>query len=104
MINCALDPAPSTTVGSAATLARLAHFLLPGFPQLSGWLTRSALARSPASASSSGNLFAPPSGARRVEGGWREPGRRPPAMLVAGAALLLVGGLLALDRYRDRGR
>jgi len=103
MVSCALNPKPTTTVGSAAVLARAAHFLLPGFPQLSGWLTRWGLNRSPASASSSGNLFAPPSGERRVEGGWRKPARRPTPLLVAGAALLLGGCLVALGRERSRG-
>ncbi|WP_439958756.1 SDR family oxidoreductase [Pseudomonas silesiensis] len=40
MVACALRPRPSTTVGGAATMARLAHFLVPGFPLLSGWLNR----------------------------------------------------------------
>ncbi|QXI51147.1 SDR family oxidoreductase [Pseudomonas alvandae] len=103
MVSCALNPKPTTTVGSAAVLARAAHFLLPGFPQLSGWLTRWGLNRSPASDTSSGNLFAPPSGQRRVEGGWRKPARRPTPLLVAGAALLLGGCLVALGRERGRG-
>jgi short-subunit dehydrogenase len=103
MVSCALNPKPTTTVGSAAVLARAAHFLLPGFPQLSGWLTRRGLNRSPASDASSGNLFAPPSGQRRVEGGWRKPARRSAPLLVAGAALLLGGCLVALGRERSRG-
>ncbi|MBC3362737.1 SDR family oxidoreductase [Pseudomonas sp. SWRI154] len=103
MVNCALNPKPSTTVGSAAILARAAHFLLPGFPQLSGWLTRRSLDRSPPLASSTGNLFAPPSGQRRIEGGWRKPARRPTPLLVAGAALLIGGCLVALGRERGRG-
>ena len=103
MVSCALNPKPTTTVGSAAVLARAAHFLLPGFPQLSGWLTRWGLNRSPASDTSSGNLFAPPSGQRRVEGGWRKPARRSAPLLVAGAALLLGGCLVALGRERGRG-
>ena len=103
MVSCALNPKPTTTVGSAAVLARAAHFLLPGFPQLSGWLTRWGLNRSPASDTSSGNLFAPPSGQRRVEGGWRKPARRPTPLLMAGAALLLGGCLVALSRERGRG-
>ncbi|WP_434701964.1 SDR family oxidoreductase [Pseudomonas sp. D1-36] len=102
MVSCALNPKPTTTVGSAATLARMAHFLVPGFAQLSGWLTRRGLDRSPAMASSSGNLFAPPSGQRRVEGGWRKPTRRSAPLLVAGAALLIGGCLVALGRERSR--
>lgn len=71
-------------------------------PQLSGWLTRFALKRSPASQTSSGNLFAPPDGERRVEGGWRKPAPKPSVLLVASAALLVGGCLLAINRSRGR--
>lgn len=103
MVNCALKPKPQVTVGSAATLARAAHFLLPGFAQLSGWLTRRGIQRSPAIETSSGNLFAPPSGERRVDGGWRQP-TRPSPLLVAGAAMLVGGCLLAINRSRGHSR
>jgi NAD(P)-dependent dehydrogenase (short-subunit alcohol dehydrogenase family) len=102
MINCALHPQPHTTVGGAATVARLAHFLLPGYARLAGWLTRLALDHSPPSASSSGNLFTPPSGARSVEGGWRAAVKRPSPIFLAGAALLIGGCLLAMNRNRGR--
>ncbi|VVQ13610.1 3-phenylpropionate-dihydrodiol/cinnamic acid-dihydrodiol dehydrogenase [Pseudomonas fluorescens] len=101
MVACALRPKPSTTVGSAATIARLAHYWVPGFPFLLGWLTRLGLERSPRSESSSGNLFTPPSGNRRVEGGWRATGHRPSVLMAAGAALLL-GGCLYM-RHRQKG-
>lgn len=100
MVACAINPKPTTSVGSAATVARVAHFLIPGFPQLSGWLTRLALKRSPTAPTSSGNLFAPPDGERLVEGGWRKPGPKSSALLVAGAALLVGGCLLAVNRSR----
>ncbi|QXI18649.1 SDR family oxidoreductase [Pseudomonas hamedanensis] len=102
MVHCALHPKPSTTVGAAATLARAAHFVLPGFPQLSGWLTRWGFNRSPATATSSGNLFNPPGGERRVEGGWRSAKAQASPLWVAGAALLVGGCLLALTRSRTR--
>ncbi|VEF11558.1 short chain dehydrogenase/reductase family oxidoreductase [Pseudomonas fluorescens] len=101
MVECAIKPRTTTTVGAAATVARAAHFLMPGFPQVSGWLTRFAIKRLPASQTSDGNLFAPPSGQRRVEGGWRQPAK-PSAWLVAGAALLVGGCLLAVNRSRRR--
>jgi len=104
MVRCALNPKPGTTVGGAARFARIAHFLLPGFAQLSGRLTRFALSRSAESASSAGNLFDPPSGTRRIEGGWRKPAQRPSPLLVAGATLLFGGCLLALNRARGRAR
>jgi NAD(P)-dependent dehydrogenase (short-subunit alcohol dehydrogenase family) len=104
MVACALRPRPSTTVGGAATMARLAHFLLPGFPLLYGWLTRMGLEHSPQSASSSGNLFAPPSGQRRVEGGWRAARQRPSLLFAVGATLLIGGALFALNRRGRRER
>ena len=104
MVACALRPRPSTTVGGAATMARLAHFLVPGFPLLSGWLTRLGVELSPQSESSSGNLFTPPSGDRRVEGGWRAAKHRPSIPVAVGAALLLGGCLYALNRKGRRER
>lgn len=106
MVACAIRPRPSTTVGAAATMARLAHFLVPGFPLLSGWLTRLGLEYCPQAASSSGNLFEPPSGERRIEGGWR-PAKQRPSMLVAIGAILLLGGCVyAINRHgrRDHDR
>nr|WP_314580228.1 SDR family oxidoreductase [uncultured Pseudomonas sp.] len=91
MVNCAIKPRPSTTVGAAARAARLTHFLVPGFTHLAGWFTRWGIRRSPADAPSSGNLFAPPSGTRRVEGGWREDSAKP-SVVVALASTLLIGG------------
>lgn len=104
MVACALRPRPNTTVGFAATMARLAHFLVPGFPLLSGWLTRLGLERSPQSASSSGNLFTPPSGERRIEGGWRAAKHRPSLLVVVSATLLVGGCLYALNRHGRRER
>ena len=101
MVACALQPRDSTTVGSAATVARVAHFLLPGFARLSGWLTRLGLERSQRAATSTGNLYAPASGERRVEGGWRQTHRTPYGMVAIGAALL-VGGVVVARKYSAR--
>lgn len=91
MVACAIKPRASTTVGSAARAARLAHFLVPGFSYLSGWLTRRGIQRSAQAPQSSGNLFAPTNFVRSVEGGWRKtkPGQR---MLIGLAAAALIGG------------
>lgn len=102
MVARALSPRPSTTVGGAAVVGRLAHFLLPGFEKASGWLTRLSVNRSSPSAKSAGNLFEPPSGERRISGGWRGKAQAPSLMWAAGAAVLLGGCLLALKRHRDR--
>jgi NAD(P)-dependent dehydrogenase (short-subunit alcohol dehydrogenase family) len=102
MVACALRPRQSTTVGGAATIARLAHFLLPGFPLLSGWLTRLGLEHSPQAQSSSGNLFVPSKGERRVEGGWRAAKHRPNLVVAIAGTLLLGGLLLAINRQGRR--
>ncbi|MCF4996337.1 SDR family oxidoreductase [Pseudomonas syringae] len=104
MVACALKPRKNTTVGSAATIVRIAHFMVPGFPQLSGWLTRMGLGRSPQSATSSGNLFAPPAGERRVEGGWRNAKHSPSLMVAVGTALLFGGVAYALSRQGSKKR
>jgi NAD(P)-dependent dehydrogenase (short-subunit alcohol dehydrogenase family) len=100
MVACAIRPRPSTTVGSAAIMARVAHFLTPGFPRLSGWLTRLGLEHSPETATSSGNLFEPPTGQRGVEGGWRNTDHKPSLLIAVGASVLLGGCLYALNRRR----
>jgi NAD(P)-dependent dehydrogenase (short-subunit alcohol dehydrogenase family) len=99
MVACALRPRPTTTVGAAATMARVAHFLHPGFPYVSGWLTRLGLQNSPQAASSSGNLFTPSGDRRQVEGGWRAKAHRPSLIVVVGATLLLGGLMIALKRH-----
>ncbi|WP_277374494.1 SDR family oxidoreductase [Pseudomonas sp. AA-38] len=99
MVELALDPRPSRTVGLAATLLRLGHFLLPGFAQLSGLVVGSALKRGPRTPHSTGNLFQPATGERRIDGGWRSnpADSRMPALLTGTAAVLLVGwGLMRL--------
>ncbi|MNY44490.1 short chain dehydrogenase [compost metagenome] len=85
-------------------MARLAHFLVPGFPLLSGWLNRLGVEHGRQAESSSGNLFAPPIGDRRIEGGWRTTGYRPSILVAAGVALLFGGCVYALNRKGRRER
>ncbi|WP_397453173.1 SDR family oxidoreductase [Pseudomonas sp. NA-150] len=98
MVDCAVKPRVSTTVGSAAHLVRMAHFLLPGFNRLAGWITQLSLDRRPQSARTPGNLFEPTDNVRRAEGGWRNPQRQVPVFLVATASVLILGCLVALYR------
>jgi hypothetical protein len=62
------------------------------------------LENSPQSALSSGNLFAPPSGQRRVEDGWRAARQRPSLLLAVGGMLLIGGALFALNRQGRQKR
>jgi NAD(P)-dependent dehydrogenase (short-subunit alcohol dehydrogenase family) len=101
MVACAIKPRPTTTVGAAAYLARFASFL-PGFNQLSGFLTRHAIDRSPPELNSSGNLFGPPSGSRSTRGGWRDPQNKVPMLLVVSGLVLLAGCTLALLRRKRK--
>ncbi|MHA6492862.1 SDR family oxidoreductase [Pseudomonas borbori] len=99
MVRLALQPKPTTTVGASASVMRVSHFLLPRFDWLSGKLTSAALRRADPSASSSGNLFAPASGERRIDGGWRKP-QRAGALVAAGvAAAVLIGVGVAYARH-----
>jgi short-subunit dehydrogenase len=98
IVECAITPRATTTVGGAARVARVSHFLVPGLTQLMGWLTRRAISHSPASAISSGNLFEPPSDRRSVEGGWRERKINAPALLTVASGLLIAGCAYAILR------
>jgi short-subunit dehydrogenase len=102
MVGCAIKPRASITVGAAAHAARLSHFLVPGFTHLVGWFTRRGIRRSPADAASSGNLFAPPRGTRRVEGGWRDDSPKASVVMALTSAILLGGCVYALLRNKRR--
>ena len=103
MVELALNPRASKTVGSTATLLRLGHFLVPGFAQLSGLFTSFALNRGKRAANSEGNLFQPPEGARRIDGGWRSSHSKATPLLLGSAAVMLVGwGLVRILRGGSR--
>ncbi|ATP50628.1 short-chain dehydrogenase [Pseudomonas putida] len=102
MVACAISPSARTTVGAAARLAHLASYLIPGLPQLSGWLTRRGLNRSPSATISSGNLFEPPDDRRSVDGGWRT--QKDKTSLWVGAALLGVIAGFVFTRSQRRRR
>jgi NAD(P)-dependent dehydrogenase (short-subunit alcohol dehydrogenase family) len=91
-------PRASVTVGSVATLVRLTHFLTPGYSRWSARLMEQALRRAPPAAPSPGNLFQPPPGERRIDGGWRSPKARRNARLAGAMAALTVGYYLTKRR------
>lgn len=98
IVECAITPRATITVGGAARVARVSHFLFPRLTQFMGWLTRRAISHSPGSAISSGNLFEPPSDRRSVEGGWRERKVNAPALLTVASSLLVAGCAYAILR------
>ncbi|AFN77193.1 short chain dehydrogenase [Stutzerimonas stutzeri DSM 10701] len=93
MVSLALHPRHTTSVGTMATLLRFAHFVTPGFDRLYGLMTGMALGRAKRVPTSSGNLFHPALGQRRVDGGWRGEAHDPRKMLLAGG---LAAGLLGI--------
>ncbi|TCD20441.1 SDR family oxidoreductase [Pseudomonas sp. IC_126] len=100
MISLALHPRHTTSVGMVATLLRFAHFVTPGFNQLSGLLTGAALRRADRVAPSSGNLFHPALGQRRIDGGWRKDSHPQRTLMLAGGVAVGVVGLLLCCRKR----
>lgn len=101
MVSLALHPRHTTSVGATATLLRFAHFVTPGFDRLYGLLTGMALGRAKRVPTSSGNLFHPPLGQRRVDGGWRrETNDERNLVLVGGLAAGLLGLYLCLRHRR----
>ena len=103
VVSLAREPRSSVTVGGAATVMRLAHWVSPA---LSAWLGAQAVERGLSSADSAprtdGNLFAPSVGAG-IDGGYRHKAARGavPTTAVAVAAGLVIG-LLAHRLSRRR--
>jgi len=101
MVSLALHPRHTTSVGATATLLRLANFLTPGFDRLNGLITGFALGRAQRVPTSSGNLFPPPLGQRRIDGGWRSAVDGDKHwLLIGGIAAAAVGVCLCLTRRR----
>jgi hypothetical protein len=100
MVSLALHPRHTTSVGAMATVLRFAHFIVPGFDRLSGLLTGGALRRADRVAPSSGNLFHPALGQRRVDGGWRSNHSRQHTLLMMGGVAAGMVGLLLCCRKR----
>ena len=101
MVSLALHPRHTTSVGTTATLLRFAHFVTPGFDRLYGLVTGMALGRAKRVPTSSGNLFHPALGQRRVDGGWRrETNGERNLVMVGGLAAGLLGLYLCCRRRR----
>lgn len=101
MVSLVLHPRHTTSVGATATLLRLANFLTPGFDRLNGLITGFALGRAQRVPTSSGNLFHPPLGQRRIDGGWRSAVDGDKHwLLIGGIAAAAVGVCLCRTRRR----
>ncbi len=71
IVGLAERPRHSVYVGLPAVLSRLAQ-AVPGYAAINARLVSTALRRARPTPISSGNLFTPPSGERRIEGGYRD--------------------------------
>ncbi|MCE8014770.1 SDR family oxidoreductase [Halomonas sp. MCCC 1A17488] len=98
IVGLAMRPRHSVYVGLPAVLAPVAQWL-PGYSRINAGLVEAALRRARPVAESSGNLFAPPRGERRIDGRFRSPRLRR-AVLVSAAAAAVAGAWL-LSRQRE---
>lgn len=97
MVSLARRPRRTVPVGVVATIVRLAHAVTPGYARLAARTVERALARAEPVHHCSGNLFQPPAGERRIDGGWRSPRTRR-NLLVAGAAVTATAALYLSKR------
>ncbi|MFW3613570.1 SDR family oxidoreductase [Billgrantia antri] len=97
IVKLARYPQPTAYVGLPAMLARLAHGM-PGYPELNASLVDFAMRRARPKAKSSGNLHAPPSGERRIDGGFRATDTRRKSVMAASLAGVLAGFYLSRRR------
>ncbi|WKB51711.1 SDR family oxidoreductase [Eleftheria terrae] len=101
MVSLARRPRRSVTVGGAATVIRLGHFLAPGLTTwMMGRLTESYFRRAQPVPRTHGNLFEPPPQGGGIYGGFRSPALR--RAVPAAGVLLLAGTALALYLQRRR--
>ncbi|MFC3609132.1 SDR family oxidoreductase [Stutzerimonas tarimensis] len=99
MVSLARRPRHSTSIGLMATLMRLTHFFTPLVEPIYGPVVGKALDRASRMPTSSGNLFHPPMGQRRIDGGWRDE-RSSARLMLAGA---LAAGVVSALLLRRKG-
>ncbi|MCE8037343.1 SDR family oxidoreductase [Halomonas sp. MCCC 1A11062] len=98
IVGLARRPRHSAYVGLPAILSLLARFV-PGYSILNAALVDGSVRRARPIPRSSGNLFQPPGGERRIDGGYRSSRLRQGVLVAASAtAALMVGRWLAGKR------
>lgn len=104
VVRLADHPRNTTAVGAPAAMMKLGQFLAPnlGAAIMNGFMG-SYFGRADPAPRTEGNLFEPPADDGQVDGGFRDPGRRRKAAMVAGGlgVAAIVGGTL-LARRRGR--
>jgi short-subunit dehydrogenase len=103
IVDIALSPRPTTTVGAVTNLTRLAHLLAPNLAARAlGRFMDSYFRRAPRVAFSSGNLHEPPAVAGGIDGGFRSPGSHParPVLLALAAVAAMAAGAAAASSGR----
>ena len=96
MVKLALNPKDGTTIGSVATLLRLAHFVSPKLTRnFTGLFMRTYISEADKIPATSGNVFEPVEYGTSIYGGWNSPADaevRRQRLMVAG---LLFAGVTA---------
>ncbi|WP_084583810.1 SDR family oxidoreductase [Sphingomonas azotifigens] len=99
VVRLADHPRPTTLVGAQNWGVRAIHALAPtlSLKLVDRWFEGYFVQARPA-AVTSGNLFHPPGGTPRIDGGFRKPVTRRLPLLLAGGTLLALGGAALLRR------
>lgn len=101
IVGLARRPRPSVYVGLPAVLSPFAQWL-PGYSTINASLVDASLRRARPQSESSGNLFAPPDGERRIDGRFRSPRLRRRVLTVASAATVVASISWMLSQRHQR--
>ncbi len=104
MIDVAMRPKKAVTVGSAATLLRLSHFIMPSVTRtITAKAVETYLEKADPAPETSGNLFAPANYGTSIYGGWNSPAdyeRRKKSITQSLIVAGLAAGVLLLGRAK----